>query len=1761
MTKKIKFKHYVETLLQIIEDKSKQEYPLVFYYVMILIMYCQFTGYIFSTYETKPLVDENIRYFAHVMENSTGTFLLFVTGNDTLTLIVFVLFEICLYGYIFYIILLTYLRLFQKEFLQKTKGFFKTINYFLQLFFSCFLWIFYIPFTEIHSGMAVCGSNSFLSAYRGPNGCDIKPLYQIFLGVFGVVLTFFTGCLLNYFYVSYEFEEKNLLKRRFSWNLIIQMLARSLLVTLYYLKLANIALIKHITSHILGITSCLDIMVNMPFRNKNIMLFYGTVTFIYEATMILFSMWDLTIYLPEYNLFYFWCINMPLAFGLMYCLWNYTYNSLMKLNSEEMGRYYYILDQYLEEISSLTEKSESEKVSKVKICGILRNHLNSCNDPLCMFKKNSKFENFLDENLQIDSKKLTKILNNWFTMFLNHNLFKNNQSNNEYLSLKYCSFLANYQDNPIRAYYEIKTLLNKDKRKDEKTENSLFFRLLSKIISKNIENLIMQQMRFERGGKNADDSSGKHEFFYSATLYKMEKFKRKFVTQIIEISMNKKDFWEKLLGGYNTIDEYLSIALKLSKKINKLKDSFMKDHRNIRKSADRENILFLKISSIFNSVILNDILASYKIENKINEIKKRESLISKECISSISIIKGNSITLTASLLNDTGKILSKKDEKTAAFFDYSFEDFENIDNISAIMPENTAHQHPKFINRYVENGRSECVQSSRLVFCKNRLNFIFPTKIFYNFIFDYVSNFGICATITKIETSSFYVMFDVAGMVTTVSQNLKESLKIQDKLDQFCSSKFNILNLIPNLFDNVNFPILEDDDHKRKDLKIILVSKEKFWFYPPRREVKGFLENFYDFIKNREAKAFDVKNADDRNLFKSFLISEDSKSNLRKVLASLSLTYHVNYLNDGFSYHKYCIEITEIFLNQMMDPDQSTGLRLTENLTENSKNFLKQGENNSDEDNSNNKIDYVLGNLLGTLAPNKSSGKPNSNLNQSINLNESPELKKADSNRKVPDVNDNLIPQLTPSSVVNISQQANISKKPNISNPNPTNLNNITIIPTDDAPNFINAIFDKPIQKKKDDDSIQPIPFSKDLDENFNSEGIPKNQTFAIISSEANAHKTEKGVKNEDERSEEEAKKSSCSVDKDKNSAIKNDSPDEENFVNAVSVSSGSSLSTNYGSLFLKDLVHGNYNPAIVKKIFVISVFQILFFFTINLIYVFLLNDRLVSFQVNLDGMETPHYFLNSYSKNLVAMNFQYLYSENIISENSVFISLTQELENSAYQILQNKLMDFKKDSYYYSVIEFENIIKTFSDNIQSNVTLDYFQFLNLIEDFSYLANKSQDINLNNYYFFLNNYDTMANTNIAIEMNFLSEANNNKDSLSVFYLILSIVGLTVAIFLQLINIPFFIQYYTLIEKILMVVARITETECNNEIKIYDNYVAQLKSKTDEYLNHEFLAEEKIKKKKIQFVQTSVTNAVKKHSNYTSGYLSSRISNQKLRRVNTHLLNLLTIVIVTIFFSVVFVYAGVIQDLLDNSVNLDQNIAKLSNSIDILETLPNILLTNDLKTKETALKPEEFQSLLGLYNRTFADFSNYYNSFLNDFMYNSDIASNYVSTLENIMSNDDCQVFSMQHCQLLTNNNFFYGLNGYFAFLVKNLNELNPYILQNNSLNSVNEQVLFGNDVAFQNLLNILLVFSVRDQFVIIAKEALDDQINKAYQGILLLFLLGGSACSFILSIIFLSLFFKIKTNYMNLRTILLLIPFKKLREDSTLYLLRNLQKF
>lgn len=68
--------------------------------------------------------------------------------------------------------------------------------------------------------MLVCGDNSFLVAFRGEDCNDKSPVITI-LSALGLVLSIITALIIIFFFRNYEFNEPNLLKRRFHYIIIL----------------------------------------------------------------------------------------------------------------------------------------------------------------------------------------------------------------------------------------------------------------------------------------------------------------------------------------------------------------------------------------------------------------------------------------------------------------------------------------------------------------------------------------------------------------------------------------------------------------------------------------------------------------------------------------------------------------------------------------------------------------------------------------------------------------------------------------------------------------------------------------------------------------------------------------------------------------------------------------------------------------------------------------------------------------------------------------------------------------------------------------------------------------------------------------------------------------------------------------------------------------------------------------------------------------------------------------------------------------------------------------------------------------------------------------------------------------------------------------------------------------------------------------------------------------------------------------------------
>ena len=162
---------------------------------------------------------------------------------------------------------------------------------FIQTYFTFFIWCLNIPYAELPSAISVCNSASFLSAYQ--SDCSKKPTYHYVLGIMGVILNVLVSNTIIMYFVSYDFLDPNVLKRRYRFNLIFVIICRAIEIYLYYLNLGMVIYIKYFMSHLIGFIFIYDWLKYLPFKDKGINLMYGCSIFIYESIMIIYSLWEI----------------------------------------------------------------------------------------------------------------------------------------------------------------------------------------------------------------------------------------------------------------------------------------------------------------------------------------------------------------------------------------------------------------------------------------------------------------------------------------------------------------------------------------------------------------------------------------------------------------------------------------------------------------------------------------------------------------------------------------------------------------------------------------------------------------------------------------------------------------------------------------------------------------------------------------------------------------------------------------------------------------------------------------------------------------------------------------------------------------------------------------------------------------------------------------------------------------------------------------------------------------------------------------------------------------------------------------------------------------------------------------------------------------------------------------------------------------------------------------------------------------------------
>lgn len=670
----------------------------------------------------KSFSEDKLLFFTNTFFYLNFPNVLSYVGSKELTYLFFIALQIVIYLFTLHLFLVALLKKRQKLNILRTK-LISFMNLLFQIVSTLFYWVFLVPFLEMFANLMDCDWYSYFPDYERncPNNNEIITI----LSVFGMIMVFICGVFILWLYRTYSFLDKSLLKKKFTLILLAIYLCKTFIVCLWPL-LKNSTIMVFLFLHAIGLLSIFDYLVNFPITNTFLSKFYISILMNYELLCIIFTLDCYSNIFEERDLFYIIVIVILCGVKLGITIFKKLYYRIVIENFQK----FQFLGFSLEEFHRLYHNRFNSNSDLFVFCGMLKFHIRVCKLKDCVLneKKLMKFDKM---NIEDKEKLINKFISEMFLRNIRE-VFKKNQKNSknyDSILLKYCSFLANHNNNSIKSYYEIQHMLSLN------TKKSFYFQSISLNLLKIIEALI--KLYEYESKRNSNENSLNEKEIDLSSFFEILKEKDLFKQQIIEILQLKVEFWEEYKTGIHSYSKIIRNINKLMKIVIDF-EKFIEYKLKVYKNSQKR-IFALKFKIMFTCFVLNTVNESIKFEDELEKLKKKELTLEKNIINCNSFFYGNVVTMQASFLKSSGTLLeSSKNIQLANFFNYSSEEIKALKNIENFMPEIIAKNHSRFINFYMNRARSKKDKEKVyiLAYVLNKKGFVFPVKKYTGMSFD-----------------------------------------------------------------------------------------------------------------------------------------------------------------------------------------------------------------------------------------------------------------------------------------------------------------------------------------------------------------------------------------------------------------------------------------------------------------------------------------------------------------------------------------------------------------------------------------------------------------------------------------------------------------------------------------------------------------------------------------------------------------------------------------------------------------------------------------------------------------------------------------------------------------------------------------------------------------------------------------------------------------------------------------------------------------
>ncbi|KAL4483862.1 hypothetical protein ABPG72_006237 [Tetrahymena utriculariae] len=1782
-------------LLMFLKD-SERNRERIYYVGLVSIYFSQIAGFIITATQLR-VTDDYLKYLFELCQSVRITYLL--RSMDSGILVAVILFCLCLYEVtlILFNINLSFANIKDDVDILKTQA--NKIGA-VQLYYEHQKWLYCLPKLDLIFSVLFCDGSSHLSrcslSITNPSSQGMIYYFNIVCSIFLLMTTIVLNIIVVLIYHNPELSSVNQLKSRYSQFKQMEPLLEISLVLLTYL--GNTVIIYSF-GQIIGIFLLIEYFYHFPLMDKNISDIYGWMVIVYQtyASMLLFREYTTSIKDPNFTVIFLLIISI--LYGILKTFWNNKIIFAMTVDPNRLGDFPQASCLYLEKLCEQFEQCMTTLSSKLILFGSLQLHKNNCRDTICPCK-DTQFNQLAGEErptvsggMVIDLGKDIKIkgvdfaricdeqavFEKWFMLFIDyqfeilisHLVKKGQEVIVQEVCLRYWFFLIKFKKNQIKALYQNKVMNQMLKRKDS------FFQTVERSLTNLIESKIKEKDKahfYSYSQKDRQDAINNIKF---DKMVQSEAEKDRLKKILGNLIIEKCTFMDEMIKGFKSLEEMRQKIINFLFLVEYF-EKILKDQINLNK----QNIYFLKFSSLLKAYILFDPINCRDTEAAVEDIINRERSIDQTTtITSLSILQGNVGSIIASFKNvkENGKIL-KFSEKIPQIFKYNKGEFQTKESVTDLIPDCIGRLHDQFLMRLISTGVAKTVRNYRTMFAKDKMGYIFRVKLFINFYFIKQDDFAFSSLVINCPSNDMYILLNSKGYIEGMSESFAHLIQ-GENVESIYFKKLNISALIPQFIEFMQeFNIKEEYSFLKFKLD---VPKDM------NKLIQTFILHHSNYYSSQQTSERGRENSTRSEIKKTIKSNSEWKNNVssflntrvQQKLCSYELTLNVRhelFQDNGEDVLIYVLEIQQ-YVN-WEDLLQSEFSNSTGGRSKQSQKVIQSDKTKID--NLNHQITYqgtMVNQLIGASQHSQNDNINLLNTDQHIDIKQDNEIQVSKSAQI--DTCDNLDKQ-DPNFKSNFMQP----KPQNYANLDDSNMPIIENKKLDEnilETNGLNNTLMMTTQQYEDDNELvkqlyktKTAKYNK-ADNSTNCDASQTNQ-FNQGNQETGLHLSqgEKKIEVDQKKKDDDSSqghdskndgKESISVFDDGKKEIGNDLIRQMGRNNELPFDQGSKSSMqSSASSIVKHIIDNTTSkstPPFLVILYGVFVFQFFVFITVVVVLSVTISNSFNSYTQALNRM-------GSSSKMLIPINQAMMTSDitslkNMDKLNPVpsqsYMNVMEDVTRSGYQQYSDNLFNFLdlQVQYQYQKIVFNMLIDVYLMSFRQRlISHQYFtEYLKQVGTSLFNLNRIDYQNqitvfVEEKYLLVNN----LNSTQSYLLTSMQSISDDLSSLQSSIIVVNTYSIVLAIVLIILSFGFIVPSYNNLkfksERILMIVSRLKQEETSDIIFHLKGIQAKLFSDDDEYLHIDFsnfaLREEN------ELEQSQRAN--KKKNKQRQNYLYDRIFDNKLKFWSFIIILIFLCLLSVLFFLIIFIYLNQFESIFGTPANQYKQFIQGTMQFTTASSSHNSILINSLlkENNKEYLTNEKLNELIELRALSLQQSQQYFSQqfvLLQQQGSTSQFQKMIVQvSQQNICEQNILDEKYLDYCKSALQGILTQGLQPTVSTIIQKIqNEMNI----ENSFDIFIQSQEYQDGIIIQQLLTNVLTY------IVVQFENQNINIKNTYLNILLLILSLGSLVYVLIFFIVIAIYLnKLKKEYLVIKKAIQLVPYRRLTEDSmTLFLLKK----